>query len=443
MRSAPHAHPGRIATAGAGAPVLRLLYLTRVYPYRPLFGGDLAYSSGIIESLGKACDLTVLAATNGVARSGRFDEGGIHWQLVPGSRRPQQLSVLTRMPNVMWRNATRAYRKALAALLAQDWDGIVVDHFASAHVLPHVVRWRRRHPAGCLLYLSHEHERTARAEKYASYRGGALRLAAMRLDGWKIGRWEDRLLAAMDVVSLINPRERHLFEERTGGRTFLTTLPGYDGPRRRARRITAATPRRVALLGGRGPVHKRNILRDWLDACAQPFSAADIELDVIGDIDPRLRAQLSSRFPAARFSGFVEDLGTHLGGCRLGVVPDTVGRGVKVRLPSYIFNRVPMAGVAGAIDGLPLAPGRDFAEAPDLAGLVGLCIEMVDDLPRLNALQNHAFAACDGLFDWASRGRDIVEAIRSVGRRGDASAPAPVGARPWPRRARAGAHPAP
>jgi glycosyltransferase involved in cell wall biosynthesis len=392
---------------------MRVLYVTRVYPYRPIFGGEIAYSRGVMESLKGACDLTVLAATNGEQPEGLFEEDGVRWRLVPQSRRPQALSLLTGMPNIMWRNATGPFHDALRVLLREPFDAVVLDHIASAHALPQLAGWRDAHPQGCLLYLSHEHERTTRIEKYASYTGGSLlHKAAMRLDGWKVGRWEDDVVRTVDIVSLINPHERALFEANVGARRYMTTLPGYDGARRPARRITAETPMRIALLGGRGPIHKRNILRDWLDACAVPMAQAGIEVDVIGDVEPDFRDMLARRHPTVHFSGFVEDLDVHLQGARLGVVPDTVGRGVKVRLTSYIFSRLPMAGIAGAIDGLPLLAGRDFVEAPDLRSLTELCIGLVHDLDRLNRLQENAFSACDGRFDWRTRGADIVEAIR-------------------------------
>lgn len=401
---------------------LRVLYLTRVYPQRPAFGGEIAYSRGVIESMREACHLTVLAATNGKHATGTFQEHGVMWRLVRETQRLESLSLLTDMPNIMWKNATPAYRQATVELLKQRWDAVIVDHIASVHVLPVVDAWRRRTPNGCLIYLSHEHERTTRTEKYASYVGGPAKLAAMRVDGWKIGRWEDRMVGAADIVSLINPNERALFEAHVPARRYLTTLPGYDGPRRESRHLDEQTPMRIAAIGGRGPLHKRNILRDWLEACAVPFAEAGIEMDVIGDIDSEFRAALQQRYPSVVFSGFVEDLDTHLQGVRLGVIPDTVGRGVKVRLASYIFSRVPMAGIAGAIDGLPIEAGHDFVEASDPATLTALCIALVQDLERLNTLQNNAFAACDGRFDWRTRGADIVEAIREHRRNIDVAA---------------------
>jgi polysaccharide biosynthesis protein PslH len=92
-----------------------------------------------------------------------------------------------------------------------------------------------------------------------------------------------------------------------------------------------------------------------------------------------------------------------------------VGRGVKIRLTSYIFARVPMFGYKGAIDGLPLVPGRDFLEAPDQPSLATLCVRHVDDFDLLDRLQRSAFAACDGKFAWADRGPNIVGALLGDG----------------------------
>lgn len=405
---------------------LRILLLTRIYPYRPAFGGEISYSRGVIESLGKSSELTVLAATNGTRPPGAFDANAIHWHLVPASRRPQMLSVATAMPNMIWRNATSAYHGALKELLKESWDAVVIDHFASVHVLSQVKGWRKADPSRCLLYLSHEHERTTRKEKYASYGGGPLQLAIRHIDGWKIGKWEDAVIRAADIVSLINPSERALFDDNVAAKRYVTTLPGYDGVRCESRRIDETTPMRIALLGGRGPIHKRNILRDWLAASASAFAEAGVELDVIGDINPGMRAELQRRYPSVRFSGFVKDLESHLQRCRLGVIADTVGRGVKLRLTSYVFARVPMAGITGAIDGLPLRPRLDYAEAPTLEALASLCLKLVRDVDTLNVFQENAFKACDGRFDWATRGADLVEAIRALRRDYELSLRVPV-----------------
>lgn len=388
-----------------------ILCLTRAFPYRPLFGGATGYSRGVIEAIATACDLTVLAATNGEQPAGSQRHNGINWILVPPSRRVTALSLASGLPNLVWREATRAYHRALDMLLDRAWDGVILDHFAATHALAKVAAWRRGHPAGRLLYIAHEHERTARGEKYAVYGGDPVRRLAMNLDAWKIGRWESRVLRAVDIISLINGGERALFEATVPNGRYITTTPGYDGPTVERRTIDASVPRRIAVLGGYGSLHKQHILTDWLAIAAARFARVGIELDVIGDIGEPLRRTLARLYPTVRFCGFVDDLSAHLQSCRLGVVPDTVGRGVKIRLASYIFARVPMAAYKGAIDGLPIVAHRHFAEAPSLSLLADLCVRMIDDFEWLNRLQQSAFAACEHELDWPARGQAIVAAL--------------------------------
>jgi polysaccharide biosynthesis protein PslH len=48
---------------------------------------------------------------------------------------------------------------------------------------------------------------------------------------------------------------------------------------------------------------------------------------------------------------------------------------------------------------------------PDHAALAHGVLEAIDDIDRLNRLQECAFDACNDHFDWSSRGRQIVSAI--------------------------------
>jgi polysaccharide biosynthesis protein PslH len=48
---------------------------------------------------------------------------------------------------------------------------------------------------------------------------------------------------------------------------------------------------------------------------------------------------------------------------------------------------------------------------PDHAALAHGVLEAIDDIERLNRLQERAYAACSDRFDWESRGRQLLSAI--------------------------------
>jgi len=393
---------------------MRILYLARTYPYPPAAGGDMVYTRGVITALAKVSAVTALVGTNGSKPFGSSDADGVRWVVAGGKRGPAALSFLSGMPNIVWRSATRDYQRALAEHLQEDWDGIVLDNLGTAHALPLIAKARCRERGIPILYLSNEFEATARAEKYREYGGGPIKQAVLRHDGEKVARWEGRLVAESNIISVINPDEQALYAELAPDKRYIVTTPGFDGAVIPARRIDAATPRRVALLGGRGPKQKQVILVRWLDASVKRLAAAGIETDIIGKLDEPLAAEIRTRFPEARTSGFVADLPSHLQTCRIGVVPDFLGRGVKLRLLDLIFARVPLFGLQGAISGLPITAGDAFLEAPTLDALTDLIVARIDDLDALNGMQESAFAACDGRFEWAERGSGIVAAFQAA-----------------------------
>ncbi|CAG7718993.1 unnamed protein product, partial [Allacma fusca] len=85
-----------------------------------------------------------------------------------------------------------------------------------------------------------------------------------------------------------------------------------------------------------------------------------------------------------RFMGFVDDIDAFLATCRASVVADFLGGGFKVRLLTYVFNRLPMFAMKGAVSGLGVSAPSAFTEFNDLAALAqGVC-ERIDDFDYLN-----------------------------------------------------------
>jgi glycosyltransferase involved in cell wall biosynthesis len=387
----------------------RVLYLTKVYPYPPATAGDAVYSRGIIEALAPHCALSVLCADSGAPFR---PDPRIDWHCVGPQRGGRAGSVLSRWPLIAWKGATRDYRRALRQLLRRDWDAIVLDNLGLAHALPLAEAYRRAHPATRLVYVSHEYEYPTRAGKYGSYRLGGLKGRMAARDLRKVKASEEALLRRCDIVSVINTADLVPFRKIAPGRKYLPFSPGYDGPVTASRQITADSPRRVLLLGGRKSEQKRQILLDWLALSHARLERAGIETVIAGDMDDSLSQQIGALYPTARRLGFVEDIGALIDTARMGLIADTVGGGFKMRLLSHVFGRLPIVGLAEAIDGLPTAEGAGYLGAPDLAALVDLVLEVIDDPARLNALHERAFADCIAEYSWPARAAAFVQALR-------------------------------
>lgn len=386
----------------------RVLYLTKVYPYPPATAGDAVYSRGLIEALSTHVPVHVICADSGGAHTHRPD---INWEITEAPRSGRAGSVLSRWPLIAWKGATPSYCAAVTRALSQDWDVIVLDNLGLAHALPEAMRYREAHPGTKLVYISHEYEYPTRASKYDSYNMSLPKKMMATRDLRKVEEAERALLRECDVVTVINPADLEPFRKIAPGRKYVVLLPGYDGPVVDDREITVETPRRVLVLGGRRSEQKQQILLDWMAAAYETFEAAGIEMVVAGDMEESLREDLRARYPNAQILGFVEDLDALFASARVGVIADTTGGGFKLRLLTQVFQRLPIVGLAGAIDGLPTPEGTGYLGAADLEQLVTLMCDVIDDTDRLNALHRAAFDACAVHFSWAARGEALLAAL--------------------------------
>jgi glycosyltransferase involved in cell wall biosynthesis len=152
-------------------------------------------------------------------------------------------------------------------------------------------------------------------------------------------------------------------------------------------------------------------LAEFVEIADPLFAAAGAELQAVGSADEAFLQQLRQRTVATRFTGTVPDIEPYLDQARIAIVPERNGGGFKLKVLEYVFNRVPVFALDGSFAGVPLCHNESAMLYPDHAALARGVLDVIDDTERLNRLQEQAFAACSGRFDWSSRGRQLVAAI--------------------------------
>jgi hypothetical protein len=63
---------------------------------------------------------------------------------------------------------------------------------------------------------------------------------------------------------------------------------------------------------------------------------------------------------------------------------------------------------------MPLVADQSILVARDATEMVESVISVIDDFDRLNRIQEAAFSACAGQFDWPERGAALARAIGSL-----------------------------
>jgi polysaccharide biosynthesis protein PslH len=416
-----------MASSSAGHPAgakdverwpLRCLWLTRMDPVSP-DAGDLAYSFHLLSSLSRAgVRLTVLAMRRTGEPTRTAEVNGIEWVIVPreGGRKlgrgAAQRSLFSPLPNVATQYHTPSFRRALRLQMAREWDTIVVDHLGMGWAWPAVQAYQHRKPSVVSVFIAHQCEAEVRRRMARNFRGDVVRKIALTIDAAKANRLEKRLIRQSNLVSAITNEDLRRFGSL---KKIIVLTPGYAGRHVACREITDTTPRRALILGSGNWLAKQMNLIEFTAAADELFHERQIELWVVGNVPHHLRAK--DRFRAIRFLGFVEDLEPIFRSIRIGVVAERTGGGFKLKTLDYIFNRVPIAAIRGSIAGLPLTAGFHYLSFPSMWELAHGVSDAIDDIERLNDLQEAAYAECRARFDWAERGRALHDALLGTGHR--------------------------
>jgi polysaccharide biosynthesis protein PslH len=389
----------------------KILWLTLADP-EPANNGQFLYSSGLIRAVAAAdgqIDLHVLGLNRQDQVAGRKMPFGanVTWHLTEDAPRSKWASRLGLWPQVAMRSKTKAMEKALDLLLREQWDAIVFDSISVGWALHTIGRQQRARTK--LVYLAHNFE-AGIATLLARDESNPLRRTAKMVDAWKVEWLERAICRHAALVTANTPEDAQRFRKIGAWNRVEFVPPGYSGYRLGARRITQATPRRALIVGSFDWIAKQRDLERFLAVADAPFAAAGIELLVVGRADPSYLAALQVTLNATRLIGPVMDIAPYFNDARLALLIDRFG-GFKLKTLDYIFNRMPMLGITGGVPGVPLEHNNGILLYPDHRSLTAGVVRSIDDLERLNELQDEAWRASDRRFDWPAIGAGLWTAI--------------------------------
>jgi glycosyl transferase family 1/glycosyl transferase family 4 len=393
---------------------IRCLWIARYIPF-PMDGGAQVYSANLSQSLARAGAFIRFMGL-GSAAAVPESAAGVEWLAVPGRKRSAAVAALSALPFAAAIDATKTYRLMLETELQESWDAIVLDGYGTGWALDRCIAYCRdrgtRRPV--LVHVSHNNEEMLWASMGREARGSALKRLALRRNAAKVATLERRIVRAVDLLTTITDEDRSTLGAAVARGRSLSITPGYTGPIVSARRITAATPRRVIIVGSFQWVVKQENLMRFVEIADPIFEKQGIEMDVVGEIPKALLAALKARCRATCFHGFVADVAPYLDRARIGIVPESIGGGFKLKFLDYIFGRVPVATVSQAVAGLSEELQLAMLKNDGLAGLVSEIVSHIDRIDELNGMQERAFALGRAQFDWNVRGKRFLLAIGAI-----------------------------
>ena len=342
-------------------------------------------------------------------------ESRIDWSIVRGRPNPTVLALASPLPLVAARFGTRNYARHLKAMLrARDFDAVILDHYGMAWAIDLIQKSERNRARPLIAYIAHNFETQVSADIAQNFRGSLFRKTALHANAWKTANAELSLARAADLIAAHTAEDSASLEPLSPLSAKLVLPPAYHGPRVQDRQIVQATPRRVAVVGNYRWMAKQINLSAWLEAADPILQNADVGIDVVGEAPEAFRKAWEAKVRATRFHGFVDNLGEFLAARRMGLVIEETGGGFKNKILDYIFNRVPIAAIRGSMVGLPLTQGLDYLSFESMRELAQGVAAAIDDIERLNFMQQAAYEKCNAGFHWGDRGRTLCNAIRQA-----------------------------
>jgi polysaccharide biosynthesis protein PslH len=406
------ANPSNLELGG-----LRCLWLARTIPL-PLNSGDNVYTARLAQALATAgASVTFMGLASAAVpslQSAEAFESRIEWSIAPGRPNSNVLALASPFPFVAARFGTREYARHLKRTLrVRDFDVVVLDQYAMVWAIRHIQKSRGNRARRFITHIAHDFETDVTADIARNFRGNPFRKAALHANARKTANAERRLACA-DMIVTLTAEDRESFARLSPLSAKLVLPPGYDGPRALERRIMQATPRRVAIVGNYQWTAKQMNLSAFLEAGDPILQNAGVGLDVVGEGPASFRKGWEVRVKATRFHGFVDNLGEFLAARRMGLVVEETGGGFKLKTLDYVFNRVPIAAIKGSMAGLPMVAGLHYLSFESMRELAQGVVVAIDDIERLNSLQQAAYEKCDTAFDWRDRGRTLSDGIRQA-----------------------------
>jgi hypothetical protein len=393
---------------------VRCLWISRHIPF-PSDDGAKVYSANLAQSLAQS-GMLVRFMGIGNADAVPNTAAKVEWLAVPGKKRSKTIASLGAWPIAAAIDATKTYRALLEAQLREPWDALVLDSYATGWALDRCLAyrndWHAHQPV--LVHVSHNHEELLWGVMAREARGSALKRLALRRNAIKVGALERRIVRSIDLLTTITDEDLQSLGAGLDQDRSLALTPGFTGWIASVRHITAATPRRVIIMGSFQWIVKQENLVRFVEIADPIFKAQGIELDIVGDVPPALLARLQGRCRATHFHGFVSDAASFLSRARLAVVPEPIGGGFKLKFLDYIFGRVPVATISQARAGLPAELQCAMFSSDSLSDLVGKIVSNIDRLDELNRMQESAFTIGKSQFKWSTRGERLRFAIDNV-----------------------------
>jgi hypothetical protein len=188
----------------------------------------------------------------------------------------------------------------------------------------------------------------------------------------------------------------------------VSTFPSPEEPPTEPRTFAGVTKHFVFVAS---ESHKPNVdglqwfMKDVWPGIKRQLPGAAIE--VIGKWSPAAQMNLANHEDVV-FAGFVPELTKALEN-KIMVVPVWIGSGIRTKILAAWNSSCPVVTTTIGVEGLPGRPGEHFIVADEAAGFASACVELAENVTKLNQIAGNALELVQNNYSLAAVRRTRME----------------------------------
>jgi glycosyltransferase involved in cell wall biosynthesis len=249
--------------------------------------------------------------------------------------------------------------------------------------------------------------------KAASIERSPWKRMLLRLEAWRMRRYELRVFAALDHVVVCSELEKsHLAEISETDKVcvvpngvdckyFHPPLTGYE-----------RNPATIVFTGAMGYSPNSDaaiyFIREVMPILREKVPG--VRFAAVGRDPPAELLALGSRWADVVVTGRVADVREHVWAARVFVVPIRKGAGTRLKVLEAFAMGIPTVSTSMGAEGIEFSPGQDLLLGDDSASIADRIVDLLRDPARCEALAKRAIALVRSRYDWKVVTAGLLEA---------------------------------
>ncbi len=253
--------------------------------------------------------------------------------------------------------------------------------------------------------------------KAASIERSLWKRTLLRLEAWRMRRYEFRVFTALDNVIVCSELEKgHL--AGTFGATKVHVVPNgvdcayFHPPQEGYER----NPPTVVFTGAMGYSPNSDaaiyFIREVMPILRK--RTRGVRFVAVGRDPPAELLALGKQWTDVVVTGKVSDVREYVWGARIFVVPIRKGAGTRLKVLEAFAMGIPTVSTSVGAEGIEFTPGQDLLLADDPSSLADRIVDLLENPAQCEALGKRAMALAQSRYDWKAVTASLLESYERL-----------------------------